>query len=174
MKKGDADAGSLSMSNRTAFEVFELPVTLSLDPVVLDNAYRRAQAQVHPDRFIGKTHLEQRIAATQAMALNDAYQRLKSPLLRAQEILISRNLPIPGDKGQTIQHPVLLMEIMDLRDRLTESSTAEDLVFLKEELQTSIDQIKNTFVTLRGEDMPLVYLRYVYLVKLLEDVSARA
>lgn len=173
MKRGAVDAGSHSMSNQTAFDIFELPVTLSLDPVVLDNAYRRAQAQVHPDRFIGKTPLEQRIAATQAMALNDAYQRLKSPLLRAQEILRSRNLPIPGDKGQTIQHPILLMEIMDLRDRLTESSKPEDLVLLKEELQAAIDQIKDTFVTLRDEDMSLVYLRYVYLVKLLEDVSAR-
>lgn len=155
----------------TAFEMFNLPVSIQLDMDTLDQAYRRAQTQVHPDRFIGRTPLEQRIAATQAMALNDAYQRLKSPLLRAQEILKSRGLPIPGDKGQTVQHPALLMEIMDLRDRMEGCRINGNMEELKQELRASLREIEKTFDTLSDEDTPLAYLRFVYLTKLMEDIG---
>ena len=163
---------NLSMSNQTAFNLFGLSVSLQLDLEKLDDAYRCAQNQVHPDRFVGKTPMEQSIAASQAILINDAYQRLKSPLLRAQEILKSRNLSIPGDKGQTIQHPSLLIEIMDLRERLNESTGTKELEILRGELQGGIHQIEEKFETLSDEDIVLSYLRYVYLVKLIEDATS--
>lgn len=138
MKRVAAAVVNPSMSN--PFDIFGFPISLRLDLEQLDEAYRRAQAQVHPDRFVGKTQLEQRIAASQAIMINDAYQRLKSPLLRAQEILKSRNLPVPGDKGQTVQNPILLMEIMELRERFNGTKDGENLKILRRELQESIHQ----------------------------------
>jgi molecular chaperone HscB len=153
--------------------MFDLPVALRLDLDLLDERYRRAQIQVHPDRFVGKTPLEQNLAAEQSLVMTEAYQRLKSPLLRAQEILKARGLPVPGSQEQTVQDPEILMEVMELRDQLYAMSSTEELTIFEQELQEKLSSLEDTFMDLPNLEIPVAYLRFVYLTKLIEDTKRK-
>ena len=69
------------------FELFDLPQTFAIDLAKLDQVYRRLQGEVHPDRFATGSDSEKRQSLQLATQANDAYQTLKSPLLRARYLL---------------------------------------------------------------------------------------
>ena len=60
---------------------------------------------------------------------------------------------------------------MELRERFNETKDGENLENLRREFQGSIHQIEEIFETLSDENIVLSYLRYIYVVKLNEDVA---
>lgn len=73
--------------SRNHFALFGLPARYRIDPAALDTAYRRLQAQVHPDRFAGAGDAERRVALQSSARVNEAYGALKAPVARAQYLL---------------------------------------------------------------------------------------
>jgi molecular chaperone HscB len=73
--------------SRNYFELFGLPQRFGCDPAVLENAYRRLQTQVHPDRFASASEREKRLALQSSARVNEAYRALKDPVARAQYLL---------------------------------------------------------------------------------------
>lgn len=55
----------------------------AVDPSALKAAWRKAQAQTHPDRMISATSEEQDQAAARSALVNRAYETLREPLPRA-------------------------------------------------------------------------------------------
>ena len=66
------------------FSLFGLPERFVIDLVELEAAYRRVQAQVHPDRFAHRPENERRVAMQWATLANEAFRTLKNPVLRAR------------------------------------------------------------------------------------------
>ncbi|MCC6868029.1 MAG: Fe-S protein assembly co-chaperone HscB [Burkholderiales bacterium] len=73
--------------SRNHFALFDLPERFAIDVPALDAAYRRLQAEIHPDRHAGDADAERRLAAQSSARLNEAYGALKTPLTRAQYLL---------------------------------------------------------------------------------------
>ena len=73
--------------SRNYFELFGLPQCYRFDPARLEQAYRKLQIEVHPDRFAAGSAQEQRIALQSSARVNEAYRSLKDPVLRAQYLL---------------------------------------------------------------------------------------
>lgn len=73
--------------SRNHFALFGLPERFAIDAPALDAAYRRLQAEVHPDRHAADTDAERRVALQSSARLNEAYGALKTPLTRAQYLL---------------------------------------------------------------------------------------
>ena len=73
--------------SRNHFALFDLPARFSIDAGALDAAYRRLQAEVHPDRFAGGSDAERRVALQSSARVNEAYGALKAPVARAQYLL---------------------------------------------------------------------------------------
>ncbi len=167
MKKAVVVVGNRSMSN--AFDTFNLEIKFNLDLGDLDQRYRAVLALVHPDRFIGKTEPERRAAADQAIRLNEAYQRLKNPLYRAEDFLEAKGINVPGQGGQTIQHPTLLMQVMEWREELESIHKREDLDLLEETLKKRLDFVYQAMDT--SDSFVYLYLELVYLTKILEEIS---
>lgn len=102
------------------FELFHLPAQFELDTAQLDRAFREVQAQVHPDKFVGASSAEQRVAMQWATRANEAYQILKNPLKRAiylcelngVDLQVESNTAMPSD---------FLMQQMEWREELEES-----------------------------------------------------
>jgi molecular chaperone HscB len=65
------------------FSLFGLPARFALDERALDEAHKRVQAQVHPDRFAAATPVERRVAMQWAARANEAFRTLRSPARRA-------------------------------------------------------------------------------------------
>lgn len=167
MKKADVVAESRSMSN--SFDTFDLDLVFNIDLEALDHRYRLIQALVHPDRFVGKTEAERRAAADQAIKVNEAYQRLKNPIRRAEDFLKSKGIDIPGQGGQTIQHPTLLMRIIEWREDLEGIQKPEDLSLLEQALQKRLEFVYQAMDT--SDSLSYLYLELVYLTKILEEIS---
>ena len=114
---------------QNSFELFGLPVNFELDLNTLSNRYLALQKALHPDNFAAKSEQEQRIALQQSAQVNDAYQQLKDPILRAEAIL-AIGLGQEIDKESTTHDVSFLMEQMHLREQLEEIENQRDEVAL--------------------------------------------
>ena len=107
------------------FEIFGLPVRFDLDMSLLSDRYRTMQRQFHPDKYAGKSAREQRLAEQYAATVNQAYNELKSPLLRAQYLLKLKGVDAANETAIT-RDPGFLIEQMGLREALSEVRGADD------------------------------------------------
>lgn len=107
------------------FEIFGLPVSYDIDLSQLSERYRTMQRQFHPDKYAGKPAREQRLAEQFAAVVNQAYNELKSPLLRAQYLLSLHGVDGVSEVAIT-RDPDFLMEQMALREALSEVRDAYD------------------------------------------------
>ncbi len=104
------------------FDILGLPASFALDDKALEQAYFSAQRTTHPDRTIGKPEAERIAAFHLSQLVNEAYEALKNPLTRAEHLLALQGIIVNGEESKDVP-PALLMEMMDLRERLEEAST---------------------------------------------------
>lgn len=82
------DSSNQPLLNQNYFEIFRLPVSFRIDLTDLSKRYHLVQMQVHPDKFVGQSDQEQRIALQMASRVNEAYQALLDPEKRAIYLLL--------------------------------------------------------------------------------------
>lgn len=107
------------------FALFELQPSFELDPALLAERYRELAKSVHPDRFAAAEAREQRLALERAAQLNEAYQVLKSPALRARYLLGLNGSELPQEA--TVQDGEFLMQQMQWREELEDLQDEADL-----------------------------------------------
>jgi molecular chaperone HscB len=103
------------------FELFGLPVRFALDRSDLDQRWKQLQREAHPDKFAAQGASAQRVAMQWSVRINEAYQRLKTPLkraaylceLNAQAIQAETNTAMPAD---------FLMQQMAWREALDDAA----------------------------------------------------
>lgn len=142
------------------FEVLGLAPKFNLDSAELENAYFAAQRQWHPDRFVTKSADEKAEAAVKSTQVNDAYQTLKDPLLRARALYVV----LVGALPDSSQSETLLQDMMALQEKLMEDPDAA-----KKEVKQQLDDCERDLVEAfanRLEDIPELVERYAYLVRL--------
>jgi len=166
MKKAVVAVENHFMSN--AFEVFDLPLQFNLDLEQLERCYLAAQAAVHPDAYVGRSEMEKRLAAQQAVTLNEAYQQLKGLQTRAQAFLKAKNIPIPGSNGATIPASDLLMVVLEWRERIQAHEALEELA---QELQQRLATCQTQFDTASVDQLPHCYLDLTYTQKTLTELE---
>lgn len=116
------------------YTLFGLPVRFAVEEAVLNDAYQRVQALVHPDRFAAGTAAERRIAAQWAARANEALTVLRSPLRRAIYLCEQNGVAI-GAESNTAMPPAFLMQQMAWREELDDARRApQRLATLTEEV----------------------------------------
>jgi len=108
------------------FELFDLPAAFNLDAADLQQRYRKLQQTLHPDRFANGSQRDKLLAVQRTAQLNDAYQTLRNPLLRAEYILQLRGLDLAHEQT-TLQDPEFLMAQMEWRERIAELNDWEEI-----------------------------------------------
>jgi len=101
------------------FELFGLTPTFSIDRKELDAAYRQLQQTSHPDRFVNQPSEFQRRAVQQTAHNTEAYQALKSPVLRACHLLSLAGSDF-SLTSYTVSDINLLMQQMEYREQLSD------------------------------------------------------
>ena len=129
------------------FSLFNLPPSFRLDTSVLDQRYREAQAQVHPDKYVQAGDAERRLSLQWATRVNEAYQTLKKPLSRAQYLLKIRNHPIDAENNAVMPSD-FLMEQMEWREAVAEARTARE----QDELEQLHSRVKQR-MSVRYEEL---------------------
>ena len=108
------------------FERLGLEVQYSITAKEVVQAHRALQRKVHPDRFVSKGDRERRLSLEHATALNDAVRTLKDPQRRATYLLAMRGFDIESEKSAIKLNPMFLMEVMELREAISELGGADN------------------------------------------------
>ena len=111
--------------NADYFTLFDLPRSFRLEPSALDKRYREIQTQVHPDRFANAGDADRRLSLQWATRVNEGYQILKKPLLRAQYLLKLAGHDV-GAENNTAMPPEFLIEQMEWREAVAEARSGRE------------------------------------------------
>ena len=125
-----------------AFDVLGLPPAFDLDAKLLEQRYRELQRALHPDRFVRAQASERRASLAKAVSVNEAYRALRDDLQRAA-IVLARHAGGAPEPAQGAADPALLMEVMELREALSETKANND-VAARERLTADVRKQQNT------------------------------
>ena len=165
------------------FELLGLPARFDLSKEQVEGAYRELQRALHPDKFVHASATERRMSLSKAIEVNEAYRVLRDELSRADALL--RTLGRESRKEGTGGDPAFLMEVMELREALSEARTARDAQAVAK-LAASVNQtraqtlamVKEAFAQVKaGDDKTLSLLdeklgRLRYYARFLDEVES--
>lgn len=113
------DSDSFVDLQQNYFSVFGLEPSWDISAADVQQRYRQLQQEVHPDRFAGEGERAQRQAAQASAFVNQAFETLSVPVLRAAYLL-----ELAGFSGALDEHTFtdveFLMQQMQLREQLSE------------------------------------------------------
>ena len=107
------------------YSLFGLPERFAQDLDLLDAAYRKVQAQVHPDRFATRPEAERRVAMQWATLANEAHSTLRNPILRARYLLERQGIRIDAERN-TAMSPAFLMQQIAWREAVEDAASDGD------------------------------------------------
>lgn len=118
------------------FALFGLPRRFALERVELDAAWRRLQAATHPDRFASEGAAAQRLAMQWAVRINEAYQRLKDPVRRAELLCRLRGAAVDAERNAAMPAGFLVQQ-MQWREALEEAAEGDAVLDLERTVQAA-------------------------------------
>lgn len=107
------------------FTTLGLTPRFALQRAELDARHRELSKALHPDRFAGAPASERRRSLSEAINVNHAYRALKDPVQRGKALLSL--LDPDGAVEDERADPEFLMEIMQLRESLSEARERREL-----------------------------------------------
>ncbi len=119
------------------FELFSLPVGFEIDTAVLADNYRTLQREFHPDRFANADAGSRRRAMEMTTQINEAFETLKSPLLRGRYLLELQGISMNQD-ADTTSDTDFLMQQMEFREQMEEIEQQSDPLEAADKLRDSI------------------------------------
>lgn len=124
-----------------------------VDTKALKRAWRLKMAVTHPDRMVGRSEKEQQIGAQQSALINRAYETLLNPLPRAHYLLQRHDAPEVSE-SDSLEDPELLMEVMELRERLEEAENEREAAEVRADNKKLLDQTEETLAQAFGQKPP--------------------
>lgn len=155
------------------FELFDIPVSLTIDKTKLAKKYFELQKKYHPDFFTQNNEAEQDEALEKSSAINKALKIFQNKDSTIKYVLQLKGLLEEEEKYQL--PPDFLMEVMELNEQLSADSATAIEVFEKEiysEVSSIIDGYDDTSTT--TTDLLKVkeyYFKKKYLLRILERLD---
>jgi len=107
------------------FETLGIPPAFDLDLTAVEKRYRELARVLHPDRYVGGSPAERRMALGKAVEVNEAWRLVRDPIRRAEALLRRRGVRIEEGKEPKAA-PEFLMEMMEQREALSEAKMSGD------------------------------------------------
>ncbi|ORZ22035.1 Co-chaperone HscB, C-terminal oligomerization domain-containing protein [Absidia repens] len=127
--------------------LFRSESTYDVDEKALKRQFLKLQQVAHPDSFSNAVERERKYAEIQSSMLNKAYHTLRDPLARAQYMLALQGVEV--NEAESLHHPELLMDVMEVREELEEATTNEDVELIKQEndgkIKETVAQLSKAF-----------------------------
>ncbi len=154
MSKTNAVVVKVSAFEKNYFELFDQPLTFDIDIDVLRECYRNLQKAAHPDNYANTTEQLRRLSMQLAAQINDAFQTLSDPLLRAGYLLSLLGVEKIAE-NQTLSDPDFLLMQMESRERLEQmaehSASSESYADYIKDINGQIDALVETIRTCFNE-----------------------
>jgi molecular chaperone HscB len=107
------------------FDTLGIAPTFDLDLVQVEKRVRDLSRVLHPDRHVASSPAERRMALSRAVEVNAAFRLVRDPIARAEALLRRRGVVV-GESAEPKADPDFLMEMMELREGLSEARSAAD------------------------------------------------
>lgn len=98
------------------FHRLGLPRRFAVDAAELERAYLARSRAVHPDYHLSGSSSDLNASLELSAALNEAYNNLRDPFLRAEHLLALEGGPSAGEQKQV--PPAFLAEMLDAREEI--------------------------------------------------------
>jgi len=151
------------------FKIFSLPISFAVDLDDLEKKYLEFQKQFHPDKS-STSDIEKSIS------VNEAYEVLKNNLRRASHILQLNGIDLENDSNAPKVDSATLMEVLELREKIFESSPDEVDVLKKDLSQKIKSLINQTAFELENKDFNAaaqILIKAKYFDKTLQDLKRK-
>ncbi|CAM0882916.1 unnamed protein product [Alopecurus aequalis] len=125
------------------FRIFGLDRGYSIKDISLEGMYKDWQKKLHPDLVHSKSEKERAFAAEQSALVIDAYRTLSKPLPRALYLLQLEGIYV--DEEKTINDPELLMEMMEIREAVSEASDPQTLEKIQSQMKRKLETWSKSF-----------------------------
>ena len=136
------------------FATLGLPRSYHVDKDALDRRYRELQQTLHPDRYVGAPASERQLTLSKAIEVNEAYRVLRDDQKRGEALLTA----LGGRISEQAADPELLMEMMELREALSEARAERDAArvarlaaSVTEHAESARAELARVFDKLQGE-----------------------
>jgi molecular chaperone HscB len=100
------------------FSTLGIPATFDVDLSVAERIHRDLSRALHPDRYVGASVSERRIALAKAVEVNEAWRTVRDPIRRAEALLALRGVSVGDGASQVSLSPAFLMQMIELREAL--------------------------------------------------------
>jgi molecular chaperone HscB len=152
-----------------------MPHDFDLGIKKLEVEYFAMQMKLHPDRFAQKSQQEKIFSMQQSMSINEAFETLKHTLARAEYMLKLHGFIVNADNSTHKPSQEILLENMEARERLADSTSPEEIRALAIESADAkfciIDAIKQNFIHGKLEEAAQNTIKLRYLEKLIEEIK---
>ncbi len=159
------------------FTLFGVPQQFAQDRAALDARWKQLQREVHPDRFVSQDAAAQRQAMQWSVRINEAYQRLKDPLRRAQLLCELAGVPIDAENN-TAMPAAFLMQQMEWREALEESTALPQVEALLSRVRAAVEDLQRECTDLLDVRHDVAQAAqqvraWMFLVRFAQDVQAQ-
>lgn len=155
------------------FTLLQLPETFVIDLEKLDQNYQTIQKEIHPDRFASFDDEAKLESVKKTAQANDAYQTLKSPIRRAEYLLLLQGINIHDEKYKAVPQ-AFLMQQMEWREELeTHKQNKAALLKLARDIQLCkhemINQLPRYFENKKNLDEAVKITRELNFIEKIEQ-----
>ena len=107
------------------FDILGIAPTFDLDLAAAEQRYRDLSRVLHPDKHVGGSPGERRIALGKAVEVNEAWRLLRDPIRRAEALFRRHGVEV-REGAEPKADPEFLMEMMEQREALSEARSSGD------------------------------------------------
>ncbi|KAK3139749.1 hypothetical protein QOZ80_5AG0389480 [Eleusine coracana subsp. coracana] len=126
------------------FRIFGLERKYDITENSLEGKYKEWQKKLHPDLVHTKSEKERGFAAEQSALVIDAYRTLSRPLSRALYLLKLEGIQV--DEEKTINDPELLMEMMEIREAVSDTTDSKTLEKIQSQIKRKLKNWSDSFL----------------------------
>ena len=144
------------------YDLFEIPISVSIDRALLSKRYFRLQKSFHPDYFTLADEAEQQTVLEKTALLNKAFKIFKDADATIKYLLQMKEMLTEEEKYPL--SPDFLMEVMELNESLS-AGTADQISVMEDDIYAPVRNIIANYNDAKVTTDELLKLKEYYFKK---------